>query len=140
MLATTTHTLFHSACVLMAMAPDRHVTIRALDATLTDDTVDAMLARTEALLREAAPFRTTWDLRRCRAPSSGQVWRCLRWALRNRATLDAHNTRLAIVYDAQRASAPLLLSSVRLVLRAFGPSCPTYLGPDEAAARGFMEE
>ena len=110
--------LFVSACVVLSM-DGRHLTIRAFDAPIDDRSIDGMFATTEALLEERTPFTSTWDVRECRVPSAAVTWRCIRWAMEHKRALNEYNEELTVYCDAR------LIHVVRLVLRAFGPTCPT---------------
>ena len=125
--------MFTSPCVEVAFHEvNRHMTITARDAPIDADSVDAVLHLTEDKL-EKAKFVTTWDLRHCRMPSIAVTGRCLRWALKNKRRLDDRNERLVVL-----GGSPSVNSVVRLVLSAFGPSCPTLVTNDVNAARDFM--
>lgn len=113
-------TLFSSACVEVTLDPaTRRLTLRALDAPIDDTSVSTMFSVTEALLEAGEPFSTLWDVRACRLPSAAVTWRCIKWAVSNKRNLDRLNTQLDVVCS------PGLLSTVKLVLRVFGPTCPT---------------
>lgn len=113
-------TLFSSACVEVTLdTATRRLTLRALDAPIDDTSVSTMFSVTEALLEENAPFSTLWDVRRCRIPSAAVTWRCIKWAVLNKRNLDRLNTQLDVLCDKR------LTGTVRLVLLAFGPRCPT---------------
>ena len=112
--------LFSSACVEVTLDPaTRRLTLRALDAPIDDTSVSTMFSETEALLETGEPFSTLWDVRWCRFPPAAVTWRCIRWAVSNKRNLDRLNTQLDVVCS------PSLLSTVKLVLRVFGPTCPT---------------
>lgn len=112
-------TLFTSACVVLTME-QRHMTIRAINAPIDSVSVDRVLEITETLLGEKRPFSTTWDVRDCQIPSTQLTWTCIRWALAHKSALDEYNTNLVIKCPSSR-----LLGVVKLVLRVFGPKCPT---------------
>jgi len=78
---------------------------------------------------------TTWNLKNCRTPSRKIVFQCLKWALKHKSDLNSKNKRLAIVSGSNSVNAV-----VTLVLKAFGPSCPTFVGTNEESAFRFMEE
>ena len=103
----------------MLSMEQRHLTIRALNAPIDDVSVSRMFEATETLLLDKKAFSTTWDVRECQLPSVAVTWRCIRWALNQKQALDQYNTELNILCP-QR-----LLGTVRLVLRIFGPKCPT---------------
>jgi hypothetical protein len=126
--------LFQSACVVVSMTSD-HLHIKALNAPIDDDTIEALLKKTEELLDGTASFKTTWDLRECQSPSVGQAARCLRWALANKNRLNDKNQRLAIVH---RETSTMLQKVITSVLRRFGPSCPMWLGASPQEADAFM--
>lgn len=110
--------LFSSACVIMSLE-GRHLTLRGLNAPIDDHSVDKMFETTESFLNEKTPFSTTWDVRECQVPPLAVTWKCIRWALANKQALDEYNTQLHI------RCPPRLSAIVRLVLRTFGPKCPT---------------
>lgn len=112
--------LFASACVVLSME-NRHLTVRALNAPIDDDSVLRMFGATEDLLSGKESFQTTWDIRECQIPSVSVTWKCIRWALKNKSDLDLYNTELNILCPLR------LLGTVRLVLRVFGPKCPTFV-------------
>lgn len=111
-------TLFVSACVILSME-NRHLTLRGLNAPIDDESVSMMFQTTERLLESRESFSTTWDVRECQLPSLAVTWKCIRWALRHKQALDDYNTNLEILCPAR------LAGTVRLVLRTFGPTCPT---------------
>lgn len=107
------------------------LTIRGKVATkLDDDTVDAVLNRTELLLRRNATFKTRWDLRNVAVPSLATATRCVQWAWHKKRSLDQLNVRMLVILPAQSAS---MLRIVNFVLRAFGPKCPIQATADEDA-------
>jgi hypothetical protein len=112
-------TLFASACVVLSLDGARHLTVRGLDMPIDHNSVSGMFDAMEALLEEKRPFSTTWDVRECPLPSVRVIHRVLWWALRKKRNLDEYNTRLEIL------CAPRLVGTVRFVLHAFGPTCPT---------------
>ena len=97
----------------------RHLTLRALNAPIDDESISRMFHNTEVLLDEKIPFSSTWDIRDCQLPSLAITWNCIRWALQHKQALDDYNTELNILCPTR------LLGTVRLVLRVFGPKCPT---------------
>lgn len=111
-------TIFASACVVLSME-GRHLTIRALNAPIDTHSVTMMFAATEALLKDKRSFSTTWDIRECQIPTLSITGWCIRWALRHKHDLDKYNTKLDILCK------PRLMNTVQLVMRLFGPKCPT---------------
>ena len=138
MMTCTSNILFQSACVLVTFSqPNRHLTIQALSSGPVDETsVDKLFEITEDLMQNGnEPFMTTWNLKNCRTPSRQIVFKCLQWALNHKSDLNSKNKRLAIVSGSSPVNA-----IVKLVLKAFGPSCPTFVGTNEESAFRFMEE
>lgn len=134
----TSNVLFQSACVLVTLTPsNRHLTIQALSSGPVDDvSVDKLFEITEDLMKPGEqPFMTTWNLKNCRTPSRKIVFKCLKWALEHKSDLNSKNKRLAIVSGSNPVNAV-----VKLVLKAFGPSCPIFVGTNEESAFRFMEE
>ena len=129
-------TLFTSPCVNVEFVETtRHLTICAKDAPIDAVSVSEVLRLSEVRLGEDATFSTTWDLRMCHMPPVDVTARCIRWALKNKNRLDSQNERLVVL-----GGSPSVNGVVRLVLKAFGPTCPTLVTGDESAAREFMRE
>lgn len=136
MMTCTSNILFQSACVLVTLSnPDRHLTIQALPhGPVDDESVDRLFQLTEDLMKPGElDFKTTWNLKECRVPSRSIVFKCLSWALKNKNDLNSKNKRLAVVSGSSGVN-----NVVRLVLKAFGPSCPTFVGSNEESALRFM--
>lgn len=134
----TCNVLFQSTCVLVTLTTsNRHLTIQALSTGPVDEvSVNNLFQITEDLMKPGEqPFMTTWNLKNCRTPSRKIVFQCLKWALKHKSDLNSKNKRLAIVSGSNSVNAV-----VTLVLKAFGPSCPTFVGTNEESAFRFMEE
>ena len=105
------------------------LTITGLAATrLDDETVDTVLNRTELILKRNLTFKSYWDLRNVAVPTLSTTARCVRWAWRNKQSLDALNTRMLVLLP---GGSDAMLRVVNLVLRAFGPTCPVLATADE---------
>ena len=113
--------LFTSACIALTM-DRRHMTIRTMSTPLDSVSVTNVLKITEGLLDEKRHFSTTWDVRNGELPNTQLTWTCIRWALVHKSALDKYNTNLVIKCRSTR-----MLGVVKLVLRVFGPTCPTVI-------------
>lgn len=129
--------LFQSACVLVTLTPsNRHLNIQALSSGTVDETsVEKLFEITEDLMKPGEDsFMTTWNLKNCQTPSRQIIFKCIKWALQHKTDLNSKNKRLAIVSGSNPVNAV-----VKLVLKAFGPSCPIFVGTNEESAFRFME-
>ena len=139
---TTQTLLFDSSIgrVTLTHAPKqtRLLTIATLPTNLAldDATVEGVLNATEELLDDNQHFKTLWRLENCPVPSKQVLFRCMKWAIANKASLDASNTRMAIVLPERR---PVILGLVDTVLKLFGPKCPVFATSNATAALEFVE-
>ena len=126
--------LFQSACVVASFVDaEQHLIIQAKPADIDETSVDQLFKITEALMQEKDAFQTTWDLIECRNPSIKITSKCIRWAMSHRKLLNSKNSRLAVVSKSRPINAV-----VSLVLKTFGPSCPTLVTSEKSEAVNFM--
>jgi len=113
-----------------------HLQLVALAEQQLDSDIASVLKLTDDLLNKGDPFMTSWDLRQCGAPPMKTVAKCVKWAITRKKKLDTFNKRMVVLMP----NKPALMSIVKLVLRAFGPTCPVKVSQDEAECVAFMRE
>lgn len=101
---------------------------------LDDETVSSVLSLTERVLALDVHFRTLWDLRLVAVPPLSVVVRCIRWAWQHKRALDNLNDKMLILASPNA----LLLRMINMVLKSFGPRCPTSVTADETAGREWL--
>lgn len=133
--------LYSSSCVAVSISnfgSHKRLSILAqpLASVVGRDDVAAVLLETERLFDAKQPFRTFWDLRHCPVPSIAVVCHCVRWALKNKASLDKYNRKLTVLLPENR---PTLRYLVSTVLTTFCPVCPTLVSADMDLCESFMD-
>jgi len=112
-------------CVSFAFSRRQHIRvpcllIQANGSAITREAVDALLDFSQRVLDLAMPYCVLWDLRGCRTPTAGLVWRFLAWGFRNKRALDANIRCVGIAL-----SGTVMKSIVDFVLSVARPPMPT---------------
>ena len=136
----STEIMFESAVVKVSLTQQRELPIFCVEAVggcfaIDEVSVEGVLEATETLLDRGEPFVTLWDLKLCPIPTGACVFKCLKWAISNKARLDAANKKMAVILPPTRL---VILAVVRNVLTAFGPTCPVRATSDSTSAISFL--
>ena len=111
--------------------PIPRLVIRTNGAQITEAAVNALIDVSQQVIDRNEEYVVLWDLRASCKPSSGPIFRCLRWAAANKSRLDAQLKCLTICL-----SSSLMRGVVDLVLRMARPPMPRLVcaTPEEAWA------
>ena len=113
----------------------RVVSVTVGDVELTPARVGDVLERLRSELLAHECVATVWDLSRLRTPGIRVQWKCLRWAVKHRALVDARSVALAVVVT--DASTEHI---ARILLRQYNPPCAHAVFATSRDAQSFVTQ